>query len=149
MQYNMQVINDGTYRSRHDFPQNLRMAFSGEEITAIVTKNTSISTVGPIDAVGFAKKPLTMLAEGLTYRMASKIASAKASGTVNLALRHRENGIGGGPSGTMKQDRHTVHGAKTFRLDPNKNYKIVAESRLPGVFDVKIIIKAFRNDLWA
>lgn len=149
MQISMNVVNDGMRRMESAFPDTPTLAFSGEDLTIAVTQTTSISTVGPADGLGFAKKGLTVIAEGLTYKMASKVASTKSRGTVSIVLMYRENGIGGRPSGPIKQDRYVVHGSKTIRLNQNKNYRVYVEPRMSGAYKIKLLVKSYRSDRWA
>ncbi len=143
------ISKDSRYTSWIAFPVEKNMAFSGNQLSIFIKQTSSVATAGPADGLGFAKKGMSMIAEGLSYRMASKIASANSKGSAELTLMQRTNGIGAAKSGRVKQTRFFVSGHKIIKLNSNQNYRLDLRPPLAGVYEIKILIEAFRRDWWA
>jgi len=142
------ISKDSRYTTSINFPSKRNMAFSGKQLSVFIKQTSSVATAGPADGLGFAKKGMSMIAEGLSYKMASKIASANSKGSAYLTLMQRKNGIGHAESGRVKQTRLFVSRQKTIKLDTSQNYRLNLTPPLAGVFEIKILIEAYHRDWW-
>jgi len=148
MQINAVVTKDSRYTSSASLPRKASHAFTGQELFISITKTTSVATAGPADGLGFAKKPLSMIAEGLSYKAASRIASKNSKGTLYTTLRYRTIGFDGKP-GPIKQVRHFINGSKIIPLDSSIMYRMSVTPPLAGVFELKILVKGYQSHWWA